>query len=399
MNTLSQAQNSLLPETITEMRRNRRKIHAHPELAFCERKTGQLVEEHLKRLGFQPETGIAETGIVCLIDSGKPGKTLLIRADMDALPIKEQNQVDYQSQNPGVMHACGHDGHTAILMSLATELKQNGPAILPSGKVLLVFQPAEEGHGGADRMIAEGLLQKYAVDAAFALHVWNHIEVGKIGVVDGTMMASVDEFIIKISGRGGHGAMPQHTIDPVVIAAHLVTALQTLVSRNIDPFEPCVITVASIHTGDAFNVIPAHAVMNGTIRTFSKEVHRMIPEKFQKLVTAIVESFGALVEIEYKRINRPTINQSQMVEWVTQAAEQVLGDGCLAEEHTRTMGGEDFSAFLHQVPGCYFFVGSRNAEKGYIHSHHHAQFDFDEQAMTSGLMVLKQLIYNFLSNP
>jgi amidohydrolase len=375
----------------------RRAIHSHPELMFEEIKTAELVSEHLTKLNLNFERGIAKTGITCLLDSGIPGKTLLVRADMDALPIHEENQVSYRSRNTGIMHACGHDGHTAILMSLAGDLKAQISNLIPKGRVLLVFQPAEEGGGGADKMIEEGILEKYNVSAALALHVWNHVPLGKIGVVEGPMMAAVDEFNIKVIGKSGHGAMPQHTVDPIVVSAHIITALQSIVSRFADPLDSCVVTVGSLHSGDAFNAIPEVAYLKGTVRTYSKELYNEIPEKLKNIINGISEGFGARAEIEYLRINKPTINETGMVNIVKKASDNILGSGNITTEHVKNMGGEDFSAFLDRVPGCYFFVGSRNPDKGFIHPHHNSKFDFDETALPIGLEVLKESIRLYLS--
>ncbi|TGL55006.1 amidohydrolase [Leptospira kemamanensis] len=380
-----------------EMVRYRRTFHQNPELKYEERETALFAKRHLETLGFQVEDGIAETGLVALYDSGKPGKTILVRADMDALPIHEENSHVYKSRNEGKMHACGHDGHTSILLALSSDLKKDVSNFVPKGRVLLCFQPAEEGGSGADRMIASGILDRYQVDAVFALHVWNHIDLGKVGVVNGTMMASVDEFKITVQGTSGHGAMPQHTVDPILVGSHLVTALQTLVSRNVDPLEPCVVTVGSFHSGNAFNVIPETAVLHGTVRTYSKSVYEMIPLRMKQLVEQIGLGFGAKIHLEYKRIDKPTINDQAMADVVRKAAKTVLGDDCLTEENTRTMGGEDFSAFLMERPGCYFFIGSRNEEKGFIHPHHSSFFDFDEDALPIGLSVMKEVIHTYLS--
>jgi amidohydrolase len=374
-----------------QMSRHRREIHENPELMFKEYQTSGLVAKHLDSLKLTYESKIAETGIVALIDSNKPGKTILIRADMDALPIDEENEVPYKSKKKGVMHACGHDAHTAILMSLASELKKD-PSILPNGRLLLVFQPAEEGGGGGDRMVESGLLDKYNVEAVFALHVWNHIDLGKVGVVDGTMMASVDEFEIVVQGKSGHGAMPQYTIDPIYISAQLISSLQSIVSRSIDPFDPVVVTVGSIHGGDAFNAIPETCTMKGTIRTFSKKVYDDIPNIFRRIVKGTIESFGGSCKIRYDRVNKPTINDPKMADVVRIASKNILGENCITEVGARTMGGEDFSAFLNQRPGCYFFIGSRNEKKGFVQSHHNSKFDFDEDAMPIGLEILKEII-------
>lgn len=383
-------------QTYQSMVEFRRTIHKHPELKYEEKQTAAFVKNHLQNLGWKFESEIAETGIVALIDSGLPGKTLLVRADMDALPIFEENEVEYKSTIPGTMHACGHDAHTSILMGLAADLKTSIQSHIPQGRVLLVFQPAEEGGSGADRMIEAGILEKYKVDACLGLHVWNHIDIGKIGVVNGTMMASVDEFKITVQGQSGHGAMPQYTVDPIVVGSHIVTALQTIVSRNTDPLDSTVVTVGSFHSGNAFNVIPETAELVGTVRTFSKHMYEVIPDKVQSLVKGVAEAFGAKVKIDYKRVDKPTINDAKMADLVRISAKRVLGESCLTEENTRTMGGEDFSAFLMKVPGCYFFVGSRNEQKGFIHSHHSSFFDFDEEAMKNGLSVMKRAIWNFL---
>lgn len=376
---------------IQQLIETRRIIHSSPEPKFEEVKTASLIKEHLSSLGFTYEDKIASTGIVCLIDSGKQGNTLLIRADMDALPIIEENNVQYSSQSKGYMHACGHDAHVAVLLGLASELKEDS-SLLSKGRILLVFQPAEEGGNGADRMIETGILQKYKVDAAIAMHVWNHIDVGKIGLVNGTMMASVDTFSIKVIGVSGHGAMPQYTVDPIVVSAHIITALQTIVSRNVDPLDPCVVTIGNIHGGNAFNVIPDKVEMNGTIRTYSKDLFDKIPDLFRRIVQNITESFGAKVEIEYKRVNKPTINDPTMTELVKKAVLNVLGQNSITEENARSMGGEDFSAFLMEVPGCYFLVGSRNESKGFVHPHHSSKFDIDEDSLKIGLSILKEAI-------
>ncbi len=379
-----------------ELVRYRRTIHKLPELKYEEKQTAAFVSSHLRKLGYSFEENIAETGIVCLVDSGLPGKTVLVRADMDALPILEENHHDYKSTVDGKMHACGHDGHTSVLMGLSSELKESLSSFVPKGRVLLCFQPAEEGGSGADKMIEAGILEKYNVDACFALHVWNHIDLGKLGVVNGTMMASVDEFHIVVKGTSGHGAMPQHTVDPIVVGAHIVTALQTIVSRNVDPLEPCVVTVGSFHSGNAFNVIPETAELRGTVRTYSKEVYESVPLKLEKLVKGVASSFGAEVEFNYTRVDKPTINDPEMADIVRKAGKKILGPDSITEENTRTMGGEDFSAFLMKRPGCYFFIGSRNESKGYVHSHHSSFFDFDEDSLPIGLSVMKEVIKTYL---
>ncbi|TGK15379.1 amidohydrolase [Leptospira fluminis] len=389
---------SVSPQRTDELVSYRRFIHKHPELKYEEKGTADFVAKHLESLGYSFQSGIAKTGIACLVDSGKPGKTLLVRADMDALPIFEENKVEYASIHEGVMHACGHDAHTSVLMGLASDLKENPASILPKGRILLVFQPAEEGGQGADKMIEEGILEKYGVDAALALHVWNHIPVGKIGVVDGPMMAAVDEFIVTVRGISGHGAMPQHTVDPILVGSHIVTALQSVVSRNTDPLDSCVVTVGAFHSGQAFNVIPETAELKGTIRTFTKEMFDRAPQLFRKVVENTAAAFGASVDIRYERTNAPTINHPSVSSIVRQAADRILGPGHVTEEGAKTMGGEDFSAFLMRVPGCYFFVGSQNESKGLVHPHHSSKFDFDESALPIGLSVLREAIRLYLES-
>lgn len=390
--------NQLPKDKKEELVRIRRIIHKNPELKYEEKKTAELVITTLDSLGFSMETGIAETGVVALYDSQIPGPTVLVRADMDALPIYEENTHDYISLVPGKMHACGHDGHTSILLGFAQDLLSHGKEFVPKGRVLLCFQPAEEGGSGADRMIASGILERYKVDSVFALHVWNHIPLGKVGVVNGTMMASVDEFKIVVKGVSGHGAMPQHTVDPIVVGAHIITALQTIVSRNTDPIEPCVVTVGSFHSGNAFNVIPESATLHGTVRTYSKSVYESVPKKMETLVRSIAEGFGAEIQFEYTRIDKPTINDPKMADLVRKAASNILGADSITEENTKTMGGEDFSAFLMERPGCYFFIGSRNEQKGFIHPHHSSYFDFDEDALPVGLSVMKEVVKTYLDS-
>ncbi len=381
----------------SEMVEFRRALHQHPELRYEEIKTAALVQNHLGKLGLSFEGKIAETGVVCLLDSGKPGKTVLLRADMDALPIFEENSTPYKSLIEGKMHACGHDGHTAILLGLASQWSEREFAI-PKGRILLCFQPAEEGGSGADRMISTGILDKYSIDACFALHVWNHIELGKVGVVPGTMMASVDEFEIKVYGISGHGAMPQHTVDPILVGSHIVTALQSIVSRNVDPLEPAVVTVGSFHAGNAFNVIPEVAILKGTARSYSKAVYLSLPDRIKEIAENVGKAFGAKIEITYKRIDKSTINDPKMADLVKKSVSQIFGKESLTEENTRTMGGEDFSAFLLERPGCYFFVGSRNEKKGFHYPHHSSRFDFDEEAMKIGLSVLQQVALDYLES-
>ena len=359
---------------VRDLVRLRRDFHRHPELGYQETRTAAIVAERLRELGYAVREGVAVTGV--LGDRDGRGRTLLVRADMDALPILERNDVEYRSENHGVMHACGHDGHTAIGMVAAARFARGDVA----GRLRFAFQPAEEGGQGADRMIEEGALE--GVDAALGLHVWNSMPVGVVGVTPGPAMAAVDDFTIEIRGSGGHAAMPHQTDDPIVRAAAVVTNLQTIVSRRVSPFDTAVVSVTQISGGTAFNVIPDLVRLHGTVRTFlphvREEVHRRIRE--------VVGEHGT---VEIRSVTRTLVNDEAMSELVREAAVSVVGEeNVLLEE--RTMGGEDFAAFLERVPGCFFFVGSRSDGGGA--PHHHPEFDIDERSLPLGLEIMTRAI-------
>ena len=359
---------------VRDLVRLRRDFHRHPELGYQETRTAAIVAERLRELGYAVREGVAVTGV--LGDRDGRGRTLLVRADMDALPILERNDVEYRSENHGVMHACGHDGHTAIGMVAAARFARGDVA----GRLRFAFQPAEEGGQGADRMIEEGALE--GVDAALGLHVWNSMPVGVVGVTPGPAMAAVDDFTIEIRGSGGHAAMPHQTDDPIVRAAAVVTNLQTIVSRRVSPFDTAVVSVTQISGGTAFNVIPDLVRLHGTLRTFlphvREEVHRRIRE--------VVGEHGT---VEIRSVTRTLVNDEAMSELVREAAVSVVGEeNVLLEE--RTMGGEDFAAFLERVPGCFFFVGSRSDGGGA--PHHHPEFDIDERSLPLGLEIMTRAI-------
>jgi amidohydrolase len=306
------------------------------------------------------------------------GKTLMLRADMDCLPVQEENDAPYKSVHDGRMHACGHDGHTAILMAVAEQLQAKQQTL--KGITKLVFQPAEEGGNGAERMIQDGVLANPRVDAAFGLHLWNDRPVGKVALNPGPLMAGVDSFDLTIHGKGGHGAAPHQTIDPIVAAAQVINNLQTIVSRNVDPLETAVVTVASIHAGSAFNVIAESAALRGTVRYFSPELGEQLPKMIERIVAGTAQSLGATYSLKYERLTPPTINDAAMAEFIRDVASEVVGSENVSMT-ARTMGGEDMSFFLNEVPGCFFFVGSRNEQRSLIYPHHSPKFDFDEAAM------------------
>ena len=375
-----------------ELVATRRDIHAHPELKYEEHRTAGLVVERLTSLGYETRAGVGRTGVTTLLEGEAPGPCVLLRADMDALPLQERNEVPYASQNDGVMHACGHDGHTAMALT-AARILQRVPA--PSrGSIKLMFQPAEEGGNGAVAMIDDGVLKSPDVDAAFGIHLWNHLDVGKVAIVDGPFMASVDEFTAVIHGTGGHGAMPHEAHDPVLAAAHVVTALQQIAARNVSPLQAAVVTVGAIHGGEAFNIIPDRVELRGTARSFDEDVWAALPGHLDRVVSRTAEAFGCRAEIEVRRMMRPTINDPAMAALVREVARDVVGEENIVEE--RTMGGEDFAEVLALVPGCYFFVGSRNEAQGKHHPHHSPHFDIDEAALPIGARMLAEVAHRYL---
>ena len=373
----SDAEVSTLVET-------RRDLHRHPELGFEERRTAGIVAERLARLGLSPRTGVGRTGVTAdppsrgvspsVARSAKEGR-ILLRADMDGLPLAEETGVPYASTVSGAMHACGHDGHVAIALAMAERLSGTPAA----GRVRHLFQPAEEGAGGARACEADGVLE--GVTAAFGLHLWNQLPVGTIGVNRGALMAAVDEFSIDVEGPGGHGAAPHETYDAVVAAARIVEALQTIVSREISPLESVVVTVGSIHGGSAFNIIPKSVLLSGTARSFSEAAFLALPGKMERIVRGTAEAAGVTARLDYKRVNRATVNHPDMADLVIDVARRLVGEENV-ETDTRTLGGEDMSVFLDRVPGCFFFVGS--APEGRHRPHHSPNFDIDERALLVG---------------
>ncbi len=380
---------------------DRRHIHEHPELGFQEVETSRFVAERLQALGVEDiRTGIAKTGVTGLIrgtaPSNGPTKTVLLRADMDALPIREENEVDYRSVADGVMHACGHDGHTAMLLGVSRLLLDQRDRF--AGTVKVLFQPAEElPPGGAKPMIEAGVLEDPKVDAAFGMHLAQEQPLGVIGVRAGATMAAADRFIVHIKGKGGHGARPQSTVDPIVVGAQIVVALQTIVGREVDPTKAAVVTVGAFQGGEAFNVIPDTAELRGTVRTFDPEVRQQIAERIQALVTGIATSMRAEATVEYRYGYPATVNDPEMAELVRAAAAEVVGPDRVIEP-PQTMGAEDMSYFLEKVPGCYYIVGSRNPDKGLVWGHHHPRFDFDEEALANGIETLVTTTLRYLAD-
>jgi amidohydrolase len=371
----------------------RRQLHQKPELGFQEKITAKLISEKLQKWGIEHQTGIAETGIVATIKSNFPGRVLAIRADMDALPIQEENEVSYCSQHKGMMHACGHDGHVAIALGTAYYLAHHRDQF--QGTVKIIFQPAEEGPGGAKPMIEQGVLKNPDVDAIIGLHLWNNLPLGTIGVRSGALMAAVECFNLTIFGKGGHGAMPDQTVDSIMVSAQIINALQTIVSRNINPLDAAVVTVGKFNAGTALNVIADTANLSGTVRYFNPKLEDFIDQRIEEIVRGICLSHGAKYHLDYWKLYPPVINDPNLSELVRSVALDVVETPLGVVPECQTMGGEDMSFFLQEVPGCYFFVGAANSRKGLDYPHHHPRFDFDENALAIGVEMFIRCVEKF----
>ena len=373
----------------------RRDFHAHPELGFHEVRTAGIVAQELNQLGLEFTSGIAGTGVVALLEGTKPGPVILVRADMDALPILEETGAEYASQNPGIMHACGHDAHTAVLLTVVKMLLAHRDEL--AGTVKFMFQPAEEGMGGAEKMIDSGVLGNPKVDRVLGLHVWNEQPVGWFGISNGPMLAGAEIFKIKVEGKGGHGAAPHLSIDPVLASAQIVSALQGIVARNVEPLKTAVVSVTTIHGGEAFNVIPPAVEMTGTIRTFELQVRARVLQRFEETVHGVAGAMGCKATIEMERLSPATVNQAETASHVQACARQLFPDAKIETGNYITMGSEDFSFLLEKVPGCFFFVGSANPEKGLDAGHHHPKFDFDEVILPRAAALMTATVINLLS--
>ena len=392
--TLVNDVDEILPGVIAD----RRHLHENPEIGFQEFKTAAFVKQRLESLGVEDiQTGIAVTGVTGVIrgTASGPGRHVMVRADMDALPIHEENEVDYKSQTDGVMHACGHDAHTAILLGLARILTDRKSEF--SGSVKLLFQPAEElPPGGAQAMVAAGVLNDPPIEAVFGLHMSQSDPVGTISVGAGPVMAAADAFKIVIQGKGGHAAYPSENIDPVVIGSQIVVALQSLVSRETDPMESAVLSTCVFNAGDAFNVIPDTAELAGTVRTFKPDVRDHMEKRIGEVARGIAEAMQASAEVTYTRGYPATVNDPAMTDLAREAAIEVVGEENVIELEPK-MGAEDFSYFLEQKPGSYFFVGSNNESRGLVWGHHHPKFDIDEESLGAGLGTMATSVLKYLT--
>ena len=368
----------------------RRDFHQFPELSFQEHRTGDVIADELRSMGLEPKIKVGKTGVTADLKFGN-GPVIGLRADMDALPIQETSGLPFSSQNDGVMHACGHDGHMAMLLGAAKALTQKDNQY--NGTVRFIFQPAEEGEGGARYMIEDGCLE--GIDEIYGIHVWNYQPVGEVGVKDGPVLAAADMFDIKIKGIGGHGAAPQGTVDSVVVASYLVQALQTIVSRNTNPLESTVISIGKINGGNNFNIIADEVSLSGTARSYSEENRNLIKTRMEEIIKGVEKTYNANITFDYKDGYPPTINHVGPTQKVLKAAEKVVGDK--AGMPYLSMGGEDFAYYLKEKPGCFFFVGSAPNEQELFETPHHcSHFTMDERALLVGPSIYLNLLDNIM---
>ena len=371
-----------IAQLANELTALRRDFHQHPELAFEEVRTSKIVADYLTELGLEPKTGIAKTGVIADIVGDLPGPTILLRADMDALPIHEETGLPFASEVDGKMHACGHDGHTSILMVTAKVLVQRKTTL--KGTVRVLFQPAEEGPGGAAPMIAEGVLE--GVDAALGLHLWLHLPTGQLNFCSGPMLAATDEFDLTVKGVGTHAASPQMGVDPLTIAAQIVVASQTLMTRAVGPKEPAVFSITKMNAGEAYNVIASQATLGGTLRTYDEEIRAKFKSDFSRLAKNVAEGFGAELDIQWRE-GYPVLVNDPKIASICETACKTRFHLPQAEERpdARSMGGEDMAFYLQKVPGCFLFLGAYNEDLKACFNHHHPKFTIDEESLPMGV--------------
>lgn len=366
----------------------RRDFHRNPEVAFQEKRTSSVIRKYLEILDI-PVTECAETGLRGVLQGNPGGKTVALRADIDALPLKEEGDKEYISQNPEAAHCCGHDGHMAILMG-AVKLLSNRKSEF-KGNVVILFQPSEERiPGGAKRMIEEGALE--GVDAIFGLHLWVPLPTGAVGVVKGPMMAQPDAFTIIVKGKGGHGSMPHQTVDPILVASQIVVNAQSIVSRNMDPLKPAVVSFGTIEGGTIYNIIPGEVRLTGTVRSFESEIKDIAKKRIEEIAEGTAKAMGAIVEFSYEEGYPPVVNDETMADFVLEVAKQTLGKDKVVDIDP-VMGGEDFAYFLEKVPGAFLFLG---AGDGMDFPHHHAAFDIDENVLPQGVLLMTSLALEYL---
>ncbi len=375
-----------------ELVTTRRDLHQHPELGFEETRTAGIVAERLNEYGFEVQAGIGQTGVVGLLEGSKEGPTILLRFDMDGLPIIEETGLPFASQNLGVMHACGHDGHVAMGLGLAKIMSRYQEKI--AGTLKFVFQPGEEGLGGAIAMIADGVLDNPKPDVALAMHLWTPEPYGKVRVVSGPIMSSSSVFTITVQGKGGHGAAPHLAIDPVLAAAHIVAALQSIVSRNVNPQDSVVVSIGQFTAGTTFNAIPDKAILKGTVRSYDDNLHRMTYRRILEMATNMAQALNCTAAMETIAIVQAVVNAPEPTAVVYDAAAKVMGIENIVAK--RTMASEDMGFFLDEIPGCYFFIGASNEEMGINFPHHHPRFTFDERAMIDGVAIMGEAAASYV---
>lgn len=369
----------------------RRHLHQHPELSFHEAETAQFVEETLASFGGLLITRPTPTSVLARLVTGRPGPVLAMRADMDALPITEETGLPFASTARGVMHACGHDGHTATMLGAVKQILAMREQLV--GEIRFIFQHAEEVYpGGAEELVQRGVMD--GVTRVIGAHLWAQLDVGTVGLSAGAMMAAPDTFWITVRGTGGHGGIPQQTVDPVLIGAQVVTNLQSIVSRGMDPLDPAVVSVTQFHAGNTHNVIPETAELNGTVRTFNPELRTRIPQLMERIIRGVTAAHGATYEFTYERGYRPVINDATVTREMQEIVETACGPNVVVPMRP-TMTGEDFSAFQQQAPGNFFFIGIRNEARGIVHPHHHPRFDIDESALETGVRIFTEAARRF----
>lgn len=388
MEGIREAAQAIAAETVAL----RRDFHQHPELAFEELRTSGIVADYLRALGLSVRTGLGRTGVVAVLEGAKPGRTVLARADMDALPVHEERDVPYRSRIDGKMHACGHDGHTAVLLSVAKLLTAQRQAL--AGTVVFIFQPAEEIVGGAEAMLKDGALEGFKPDAAIGLHLSSDHPTGTVAVRPGPAMAATDSYRITVAGKGGHAALPHQAIDPIAISAQLVVGLQQLVARETDPADQAVISITAIHGGTAYNIIPELVELKGTLRTFKPATRSYLQARLSETVSSLAASFRGQAELFWRSSSPAVVNDPAMTARLRAVAAGALGQEPI--EHAPIMGGDDMALWLAQAPGCYFFVGARHEAAGIDKPHHHPQFDLDEASLPIAVELLTRGILDFL---
>jgi amidohydrolase len=376
-------------DLLTEWRRD---FHAHPELAFEEERTAGLVAERLESFGVEVSRGLAKTGVVGKLTTGTGNRAIALRADMDALPMDEGNDFEYASKTPGKMHGCGHDGHTTMLLGAAKYLAETKDF---DGTVYFIFQPAEEAEGGAEVMVKEGLFEKFPVEAIYGMHNWPGMPVGEFAIAPGPMMAAFDVFDLVIRGQGSHGAMPHQGVDSIVVAAQVVSALQSITSRNTDPIDALVVSVTQIHGGDAYNIIPDEVILRGTVRSFREEVRDMVEPTMKRIADGVCAAYGATAELHYEKRYPATVNSVEETELAAEAATEIVGSEAINRSPVPSMGSEDFAYMLREKPGSYVWVGNGAGEGGCML--HNPGYDFNDDIIPIGASYWATLVEQVLS--